>query len=112
MKLLAPVVVSLGVGLLGAPASATSVSSPGLLSALPNASAAQTVQYGPRRCWRRYDGALVCRHVVRRYYRDGYYDPYYYGYGPGYYGYRRGYGYYDGPGVGIYGPGVGFRFGF
>ena len=112
MRLVTSAVFATGIGLLSASASAAPVGSNGLQSALPN-TGVENVQYGPRRCWRRYDGALVCRHVVRRhYYRDRYYDPYY---GPGY-GYGLGYGYgpgyYGGPGVGVYGPGVGLRFGW
>jgi hypothetical protein len=95
MKLLSSAALALGIGLLSGSASAAPVGSVNdLRSALPDTSAVQTVQYGPRRCWRRYDGALVCRRIVREYgyYDDRYYQPYY----------GRGYGYDPGPGIGLY----------
>lgn len=99
-KLLSSATLAVGIGLLSAPASAAPAGGlNGLQSALPNISGVETVQYGPRRCWRRDDGALVCRRGEHRYghYNDRHYEP---DYG------RRGYRYDSGPGINLYvGPG-------
>ena len=102
-KLISSAALAVGIGLLSVPASAAPVGSlNGLQSAKPNTSGVEIVQYGPRRCWRRDDGALVCRRAEHRYgtYDDRYHEPNYER------GYGRGYGYDSGPGINLYvGPG-------
>ena len=105
-KWLAPVLAVAAFGALAGSANAAPLSN----LATSVESSAQPVAY--RRCWYRH-GVVHCRRavVVRRYYDDGYYDPYYrYGYydDPYYYG-RPYYGYGYGPGVGLYFGGFGHR---